>query len=849
MFILWHILGVASLAGLGLSVFMMFFTAFIAQVRKRFLVLKLKKKDERVKLTNEALANMKAIKIYAWEEAVQGRIENVREEEMNCLRKATLLNLAAQVIWTAAPVFITLITFGVYLALDPDNDLDAGKAFVSLVLFGILRLALVMLPNSIAGVVQFIVSFKRVGEFLMLDELDPKAVEKKSAMKYSDFPIRVINGTFQWKKTEKEGDSSQMKIENLNLQIAKGSLVAVVGEIGSGKSSILAALLGEMDKRGGRVILSGSVAHVPQTPWILNKTIKENIMLTAKTRNEAYYEKVIDACALAADFKQMPKGDETEIGDKGANLSGGQRQRIALARAIFTHHDIYLLDDTLSAVDHYTAKHLFDNVIGPQGLLAQGIASTRVWVTHKISFIHECDHIIFMSNGKVLAQGSFDSLVANCPPFTDLVRNHVLRSRSSVAAEQTPEVVGKQKRRGSSLTEKIPVMTSDEQIQEGAVKWQVYSSYIKAMGIVSIIFYLLIVDLQQLLGVFAQFWLADWTEEAEKYVKMNSSSTNSSSDYDKGYNMVVYTGFSLSLAFFLGISAILIGLATLTASRKLHKNLISNIFRSNIGFFERTPSGRMLNRFSIDMEIIDTVIVEFLSKVVPVISSAFVTVLIVSIKIPLTLIVGVPLFILTICIQRIFAASIRQLRRIELALQSPLLSHLNETINGASSIRAYGLEKQFSTKFMKLLDNNHAAYFAGQLTSGWLLVRTELMAACIVFTIGLLGTIYHDWIVGSDVMLALTYSVFLGTVLFWGMINGSLLESNVVAVERVEEYNDTPKDDPWVVSEVDNSPEMKYWPHEGSIFFDNIVFRYRQDMEPVLRNVTLSIRPKEKIAM
>jgi ATP-binding cassette, subfamily C (CFTR/MRP), member 1 len=244
----------------------------------------------------------------------------------------------------------------------------------------------------IANMAQAWVSVKRINKFLNSEEIDPNNVMNKP----SENALSITNGTFTW-----GGEHTTLK--NINLRVKKGNMTAIVGSVGSGKTSLVSALLGEMQKLNGDVNVDGRVAYVSQQAWIQNATLQENILFGLPL-NKEFYNQVIEACALRADLAMLPGGDQTEIGEKGINLSGGQKQRVSLARAVYSQADIYLFDDPLSAVDSHVGKHIFDNVMSDNGLLR---GKTRFLVTHAVIFLPKVDEIYVIVNGEITENGSY----------------------------------------------------------------------------------------------------------------------------------------------------------------------------------------------------------------------------------------------------------------------------------------------------------------------------------------------------------------------------------------------------------------------------------------------------------
>ncbi|CAG2120870.1 unnamed protein product, partial [Medioppia subpectinata] len=334
-----------------------------------------------------------------------------RSKECLSLKSMAYLNAAMVFTFSAAPFFIGLASFATFVLISPDNILDANKAFVSLSLFNIIRIPMGFLPLILSMGAMFLVSMQRIDKYLNGDEIDEKAISHNENIKS---PVVIENGSFSWSK----GESPVLR--NITFQLGRKRLVAVVGSVGSGKSSLLSAILGDMEKVKGEVNTNGRVAYVPQQAWIQNETLRQNILFAHKY-NESHYNQVLESCALQQDMNILAAGDMTEIGEKGINLSGGQKQRVSLARAVYSNADIYLLDDPLSAVDAHVGRHLFDKVIGPKGILHN---KTRILVTHRVSVLPEVDQIIVLKDGSISEFGTFEELVANKGEFAEFVAEY-----------------------------------------------------------------------------------------------------------------------------------------------------------------------------------------------------------------------------------------------------------------------------------------------------------------------------------------------------------------------------------------------------------------------------------------
>ncbi|KAG4074937.1 hypothetical protein HA402_009362, partial [Bradysia odoriphaga] len=410
LYFLWDILGVAVIAGLVVMLLSLPLNGFVATKLKHFQVKQMTRKDERVKLMNETLSGIKVLKLYAWEMSFQEMIQAVRNREVKVILQAAYMNAVIFMAWNVLPFLVTLASFATYVLMDEKNDIDANTAFVALSLFNILRMPMTMVPLLISMLMQTWVSIVRINKFLNSEDLDPEAVQHLK----DENALKIEDATFSW-----EGDDAVLK--SINISVGRGSLAAVVGPVGSGKSSLISSILGETVKKSGTLNTDGTMAFVAQQAWIQNATLKDNILF-GRPFDSAWYNKVIDACALTPDIKMLPGGDQTEIGEKGINLSGGQKQRVALARAVYSEAEIYLLDDPLSAVDSHVGKHIFEQVIGPSGILA---GKTRLLVTHGISYLPFVDTIYVMSHGEITENGRYDKLIAQKGAFADFIIEHL----------------------------------------------------------------------------------------------------------------------------------------------------------------------------------------------------------------------------------------------------------------------------------------------------------------------------------------------------------------------------------------------------------------------------------------
>ncbi|CAL4075753.1 unnamed protein product, partial [Meganyctiphanes norvegica] len=374
----------------------------------------------------------KVLKMYAWEESFAKQVEDIRANEISILRKIAILNCHSAFFFNVTPTLVALVSFATYLFVSDSNELNAEKAFVSLALFNLMRFPLMAFPNLISNAIQAKVALTRMEKYLSAPEIDRSAIMTNPKEKAA---VVVDGGHFTWggeDDVDTKDDKGGFQLKNIDLKVDTGSLVAVVGTVGAGKSSLISALLGEMEKQKGHVIVNGSVAYVSQVAWLQNATLQENITW-GKPFHSQRYKSVINACALQPDLDMLPGGDQTEIGEKGINLSGGQKQRLSMARAVYSDADVFLMDDPLSAVDAHVGKHMFNHVIGPKGLLRN---KTRVLVTHAVSILPQVDEVIVVKDGQIQEKGTYAQLINGGGEVAQFFQQHKTQDIESDDSEE-----------------------------------------------------------------------------------------------------------------------------------------------------------------------------------------------------------------------------------------------------------------------------------------------------------------------------------------------------------------------------------------------------------------------------
>uniref|UniRef100_A0A6Q2XRI0 ABC-type glutathione-S-conjugate transporter n=1 Tax=Esox lucius TaxID=8010 RepID=A0A6Q2XRI0_ESOLU len=884
LFFLWQRLGPSALAGIATVILIFPLNGFIAKMRSKLQV-QMRYTDSRIKLMNEILSGIKILKFYAWERAFLEWVLGYREKELNALKRSQVLYSISIASFNSSSFLVTFAMFGVYVLIDDKNVLDAQKVFVSMALINILKTPLSQLPFAMSTTMQAIVSLKRLGKFLCQDELKPDSVNRE-LYKGGDGVV-IESGTFGWSK---EGPPCLRRID---VRVKKGSLVAVVGHVGSGKSSLLSAMLGETEKRSGQVSVKGSVAYVPQQAWIQNATLKDNIMF-GQERKESWYHRVVEACALLPDLEILPAGDGTEIGEKGLNLSGGQKQRVSLARAVYRKADVYLLDDPLSAVDTHVGQHIFERVVGPRGLLKD---KTRVLVTHGLSYLPQADLILVMVEGEITEMGSYLELMGRKGAFAEFIRvfagnEHKERSQMGMEWEeihlvvysscqddpidfnlvlidcsnphQTPSclhlyifwdglhlsvcISGDMMSSASVQTmeasdtedmepaEDVGRLTEADKANTGRVKLQMYVEYFRTIGTALIIPIILLYAFQQAASLAYNYWLSLWADDPI----INGTQI----DTDLKLGVFGALGFAQGVAIF--GTTVAISLGGIIASRHLHQDLLSNVLRSPMAFFEVTPSGNLLNRFSKEVDAIDCMIPDGLKMMLGYLFKLLEVCIIVLVAMPFAGVVLLPLTLLYAFIQSFYVATSCQLRRLEAVSRSPIYTHFNETIQGASVIRAFSEQERFIQQANTRIDHNQTSYFPRFVATRWLAVNLEFLGNLLVLSAATLAVMGRNTLSPGIVGLAVSHSLQVTGILSWIVRSWTDVENNIVSVERVKEYADTPKEAPWTI---EGSTLPLAWPIHGTMELEEYGLQYRKGLDWALRGVSLSIQEREKVGI
>ncbi|ORY28894.1 P-loop containing nucleoside triphosphate hydrolase protein, partial [Rhizoclosmatium globosum] len=806
--------------------------------------------DSRVKITTEILSGIRIIKFFAWEVPFLERIEAIRNSEMALVLKRSIFTSLGQTVASVTPMVAASLSFVVY---STHSELDAATVFSALSWFSMLQGPLSFYPQLINSWADFHVAISRIEDFLCAPELDEQSPITDDPV----YAIRVRNADFVWESTEdvveeKEfvasevlqlsaiGKKSKLSgLRNVNLNIKRGSFVAIVGAVGSGKSSLLNAILGEMKRLKGEVLFSGTTGYAPQSAWIQNATLKENILF-GQPYDEDRYKSTIRTCCLEPDLRALPQGDQTAIGERGINLSGGQKQRVNLARLVYSDPDIVLMDDPLSAVDAHVGRALYSNCF--QNTLR---SKTRILVTHQVHLLSsEIDHVILMKDGVIVEQGSFDELVS-VPggQFAQMMSSFGNKEEESKKEEDEEKKIDVEETK-KTVAEKGVVVApvtggagmAIEERETGAVAPRVWWSYIEAMGGYSfLIMAATVILLMQGSALTSNLWLSWWA----------------SGKYNSSLNTANYMGIYIGLGVLNVIGTLCFGLTfafgATKAARKLQHEALKRVLRAPTKFFDTNPLGRIVNRFSKDQDVVDNTLLASFAQCVNNFGQAVTIFALIIASTPLFAAPLVPTLIIYYYIQKIYRSTARELKRIDSISRSPLYASFGETLTGLPTIRAYRQEARFKTQNMTTTNSNNTPYFILFQTQTWFSFRLGIISSILVFFAAAFGVLGSSWLSPAILGLSLNYALQVTNVLTFGIRQFTDLEVAMNSVERMDHYARNVENEADAIIP-DNRPPLG-WPRRGTIEFKDLEMRYSPDLPLVVKGVSFEIKDSEKVGI
>uniref|UniRef100_G1LCJ7 ATP binding cassette subfamily C member 11 n=1 Tax=Ailuropoda melanoleuca TaxID=9646 RepID=G1LCJ7_AILME len=842
--------------------------------------------DQRIRVTSEVLTCIKLIKMYAWEKPFEKIIQDLRRKEKQLLETSGIIQSLTTASLFIAPTVATTVTFLTHTCLQ--RKLTVSVAFSVVATLIPMRLSVFFVPFAVKGLTNSKSAADRFKKFF----LQESPVLYVQALKDPSKAVVLEEATLSWRRTfpgivygavelEKNGHAPKgwtgvqpapgalgpedtmrslaPALHKLNLVVSKGTTLGVCGNTGSGKSSLLSAILGEMHLLEGSVGVHGSLAYVPQQAWIIGGSVRENILMGGQY-DKARYLQVLHCCSLHRDLEILPFGDMTEIGERGLNLSGGQKQRISLARAVYADRELYLLDDPLSAVDTHVGKHIFEECIKKT---LRG--KTVILVTHQLQYLAFCDQIIFLEDGKICEKGIHSELIQKKGRYAKLIQKMHGGGTTQDKPQDTAKPAEERQGQGQAQAtcQEEPVhdnavpehqLTRKEKMEEGSLRWNVYHHYIRASGgyvVSAIVFFLMMVII--FLTTFNFWWLSHWLEQGSG---TNSSRENNGTAADPGdildnprllYYQLVY-GLSVLLLVCTSVcSSGAFTKLTRKASTALHNELFNKVSGSPMSFFDTTPTGRLLNCFTGDLDTLDqllpVVAEEFLLLSLMVVAILFT----VSVLSPYILLMGVILVTICLIYYLKFKRTISLFKRLENYSRSPLFSHILATVQGLSSIHVYGKIEDFMSTFRRLSDAQNNCLLLFLSSSRWISLRLEIMTNLLAFTVALFVVFGISSAPYSYKAMAISLILQLASNFQASARIGSETEAYFTAVERMHQYMKMCVPESPLHIEGTSCPPG--WPQHGEITFQDYHMKYGDNTPIILNGINLTIHGQEVVGI
>lgn len=761
--------------------------------------------DRRVSLTNEVLVNIRGVKTSSRERDLSQRINALRAEEIVLNRRMLLLLSISTLASSSSPV---LAMGAMFLPLSwSGHSLTPAEVFPALALLMSLRFALLVLPDTFLLMVESRIALRRINAFLA----ESDAVLQLPLSRVEPGAISIQNMRFFW-QGEKEANSVS------RLDIRPGELVAVVGEVGAGKTALLLGLMRELRHAGESLEVGGDISYVAQQPWLVSDTIERNIVCERELDSERY-RRALELSQLEPDLAGFPGGDQVEIGERGIALSGGQRQRLALARAYYRDADIVLLDDPLSALDGEIAHQIYDRLI----LKAWG-KQTRILVTHRLEFALKADRVLLMEHGCITADGT-PAEIMNREGIGRALFDAHHRTMISHAEAGVPETT-----EGLGDSQAVQRTVAVEDREQGAVHGRVIAEYLR-LFVPGLLFLALlgVFMLRQILSVGLDLWWASFSGGG------GAAAISS---------LGLFVLLSVSVCAVNFFRAYFVFSRGLSAGLDAHTRLLQGILAAPMRFFEANPVGRILNRFSRDLETVDTNLSRSLLDLLICAFDVLTTVSIILVLQPLGALVIVPVLVLYFYLQKIFRPTSREVQRLDSVTRSPIFALLSESLRGVETLRAFQITTAFAQRFARILDINGQALLSIVAANRWLGIRLEVIGSLITLTAAVSVCFFsHDAHGAALGGFALAYAMSITSSMNWLVRMVAQTENNLTSFERVDYYARQERER-W-----EGILPVSTWPEQGEIVFDSVDVRYRPELPLVLKKVSVTIRAGERIGI
>ncbi|CAF1164650.1 unnamed protein product, partial [Didymodactylos carnosus] len=822
---IWNNIGIPTLFGYAVLVLLVLIQLVFSKIFTTYRKNTVKWTDERIKVIHEILVSCQIVKMFSWEESWENVVCDARKNEFNSILKASRLRAINMSIFFSSLSLISLATFGGSWLMG--QTLSPANIFTVLAFFSIIREPMTsFLPLAIERLSDSVIASKRIDEFMNL----PKQINTKIIQNHSSDDPNGIVGNIVMDKASFTWDSANSPaLIEIDLNVNTGSLVGIMGTIGSCKSSLLQAILGEMFLVQGSSKIYGTLAYVSQTAWIFAGTIRENILF-GKSFDEQKYKAVLKSCCLIADLRTFQAGDLTVIGEKGINLSGGQKTRVSLARALYAEADIYLFDDPLATIDPVVARKLFKRCISNEGILN---GKTRLLVTHQIQFLPKTDHCILLDCGKVKKQGTFDQLCT-----IDEIKQSYEQHQS-----HTNGIKKNSERNDSNVDDDVldlpqtndkNSIIKDEVSVHGTISGDVWVKlFISGYGWSGLLLLIFLMLLGEAVYDTTNVWLGLWSSKPK-------------TEQRESYYAYTYLGLAIGTLMIALIRTDYFFQLMLRGAYILHNNMLKGVLYSSLRFYESNPVGRILNRFSKDQQVVDELLPLTFFNTIQLLLMAVGGVVIIAVTNPWVTLILIPIIPTFLWLRRFYSRTSREIKRLESVTRSPVYALISSSLSGLMTIRAYKAENDFIDSFIDKVNTNSRALFVVGCSARWFGLRLDLMACLFTLFTAVLSVALRNTMNASSVALSLTYCISLTNVFQWGVRQSTETEIYMTSAERIHEYSHLPSEPDFYEGK---SKPPTNWPNKGKIKFKNYTLRYRSELEPALKGINLKINPSDKIGI
>eukprot|EP00123_Amoebidium_parasiticum_P018050 comp24080_c0_seq1/m.43365 comp24080_c0_seq1/g.43365 ORF comp24080_c0_seq1/g.43365 comp24080_c0_seq1/m.43365 type:complete len:1444 (-) comp24080_c0_seq1:309-4640(-) len=900
-YFLLNYLGVPALAGIAMLVALIPFSMMMANIQRKLRRKHMPLTDSRVQLLSEMLHGMKVLKYFCWEMSFREKVICIRGKEMKYVwRELThwAFYIFALIVF---PIMSMMVTFAAYTKMH--GALNAADTFAALAFFNILKFPLMYVGQVATISVQTWVAVGRLSKYLArqsteletcdssdlsgsakmcetkevesketpetipsdipqsgnsyeMKEVAPRAIPVAAPVDPNAPPVNVKDATFEWSE-----DPEGFVMRHVNLSVKAGELIAVVGAVGCGKTMLLQGILKELRRTQGEVDVRGTVAYTAQEPFVINASVRENILF-GKPFDETLYRKVLDSCCLWSDLDMWEDGDRTMIGERGVTLSGGQKARVSLARAVYSQADVFLSDDPLSALDAHTGREVFDMVFSKKGIMAH---SARILVTHAVQYLARVDRVVVIAEGTIAFNGPYSQLQAEAgsPDVADGQSTTLQRLLASIfrstqeseklEVEELDDDVEADKKPKKKLGTKDGKLMTEEERGVGNIGWDVYGAYVKmAGGWPWVVFLFVSFACERATYIGADYWLAWWTsaqfQPPTSGLASHLNLPTASDEHGQLFYVKGYVLWAWANVFFVLCRSLAFTVGGAKAADRLFQRLLLSVLRSPMAFFDTTPLGRIVTRFSYDTETLDYILPTLLSSTIASASWIVSALFVMGTVTPYSLLGVLPVLSLFLYLQSYYRTTCLQLQRLDAVSRSPIQAHFAETLNGTVTIRAFRQSASFVKDNDHLVNSNTCALLAFTVSQRWLGMRLELLGTVITTVVALCAWLARSTLTGGLAGLVVMWSFNMTVSFNFLVTNSTQMEAKMTSAERVLYYanNLTPE------AELETKPEKRppeTWPTQGAMTFDDVQLQYRPGLPHALKGLTASIRPKEHIGV